>query len=381
MCDFFDQASKQIADNPVLNMVWYRPVLNSRTSDTYLLSEQSQALVRCGVATVVMIILGYLALNSPATRAGGLQAMMAVGVFWVIAVIWTVWVWRSRQSYRYRRLGGLIFDITGTTLAFILAEELSAFFYPVYQWIIIGHGIRYGKQAIVMASGLSVVGFGVAIGVTPYWQENILVASGLIIGLVILPMYLFALIQKLHELNTRLQTELSRTYHAATHDQLTGISNRQYFHTRLGELIDESKKNGHCLAVMFIDLDEFKAINDELGHSAGDEVLQIVAERLRWNCRDQDVISRFGGDEFSLIITDTNTDAVESTAKRILKSIREPISINDRLYQLGGSIGISVFPEHGQTPDELTHNADVAMYEAKRKGKNAYVYYANALQA
>lgn len=354
--------------------------MNRHTSDTYLLSEQSQALVRCGVATVVMIILGYLALTSPATRAGGLQAMMAVGVFWSISIIWAVWVWGSDRSHGYRRLGGLIFDITGTTLAFILAEELSAFFYPVYQWIIIGHGLRYGKQAIVIASGLAVVGFGVAIMVTPYWQENILVASGLIIGLVILPMYLFALIKKLHELNTQLQTELDRTYHAATHDQLTGISNRQYFHTRLDELIDESNENGRCLAVMFIDLDEFKAINDELGHSAGDEVLQIVAQRLRRNCRDQDVISRFGGDEFSLIITDTNTDAVESTAKRILESIRESISINGRLYQLGGSIGISVFPEHGQTPDELTHNADVAMYEAKRKGKNAYVYYVNALQ-
>lgn len=355
-------------------------MVNSRTSDTYLLSERSQALVRCGVATVVMIILGYLALNSPSTRAGGLQAMMAVGVFWIIAVLWIVWVWRSRRSYSYRRLGGLIFDIVGTTLAFVLAEELSAFFYPVYQWIIIGHGLRYGKKPIVMASGLAVVGFGIAIAVTPYWQENILVASGLIIGLVILPMYLFALIKKLHELNIQLQTELSRTYHVATHDQLTGISNRQYFHTRLDELIAESRKTGNSLAVLFIDLDEFKAINDELGHSAGDEVLQIVAERLRQNCRDQDVIARFGGDEFSLIITDTNADAVESTAKRVLQSIREPISIDKRLYELGGSIGISVFPEHGQTPDELTHNADVAMYEAKHQGKNAYVYFADTLQ-
>lgn len=354
--------------------------MTNRTSDTYLLGEQSQALVRCGVATVVMIILGYLALTSPASRAGGLQAMMAVGVFWIIFVFWAVWVWRSRQSYEYRRLGGLILDITGTTLAFVLAEDLSAFFYPVYQWIIVGHGLRYGKQAIVIASGLAVVGFGIAIMLTPYWQENMLVASGLIIGLVILPMYLFALIQKLHELNIQLQTELSRTYHAATHDQLTGISNRQFFRTRLDELIDESTKNGSSLAVMFIDLDEFKAINDELGHSAGDEVLQIVAERLRQNCREQDVISRFGGDEFSLIITDTNADAIDGTAKRILRSIREPIAINNQLYQLGGSIGISVFPYNGQTPDELTHNADVAMYHAKRNGKNAYIYFANALQ-
>ena len=355
--------------------------MNNRTSDTYLLSEQSQALVRCGVATVVMIILGYLALTSPASRAGGLQAVIAVGVFWIISVILTEWVWRSRQSYEYRRLGGLIFDITGTTLAFVLAEELSAFFYPVYQWIIIGHGLRYGKQAIVIASGLAVVGFGIAIMLTPYWQENILVASGLIIGLVILPMYLFALIQRLHELNAQLQTELSRTYHAATHDQLTGISNRQFFRARLDELIDKNIKDGNSLAVMFIDLDEFKTINDEFGHSAGDEVLQVVAERLRHNCRDQDIISRFGGDEFALIITDATADEIDGTARRILSGIREPISINNQLYQLGGSIGISVFPYNGQTPDELTHNADVAMYHAKRNGKNAYIYFDNGLQA
>lgn len=323
-----------------------------------------------------MLILAYLALTMPTGRAGGLQAMTAVGIFWLIAVLWALWVWRSRQSYAYRRLGGLVFDIAGTTLAFVLAEELSAFFYPVYQWIIIGHGLRYGKQAMLTASVFAVIGFGVAIYTTPYWQQNILVASGLVLGLIVLPIYLFVLIQKLHDLNTRLKTELSRTYHAANHDPLTGITNRQYFHTRLGELLRDAKRRGQGLAVLFIDLDEFKVINDELGHSAGDQVLQIIAERLRQNCRDRDITSRFGGDEFALIITNADSDEIDAAANRIIRSLREPVSVNDRLYRLSGSIGISVFPGDGQTPDELTHNADVAMYEAKRNGKNAYIYFA-----
>ena len=355
--------------------------MNTDPLDPYLVSERSQALVRCGVATVVLVILAYLAWTTPSGRAGGLQAMSVVGIFWLIAVLWALWVWRAERSHGYRRLGGLLFDITGTTLAFVLAEDLSAFFYPIYQWIIIGHGLRYGKQAMITASVLAVIGFGVAALITPYWQKNILVASGLVLGLLILPMYLFALIKRLHDLNAQLKTELSKTYHTATHDQLTGITNRQYFHTQLAELIGNAERHNQDLAVLFIDLDEFKAINDELGHSAGDEVLQIIAERLTQNCRDQDITSRFGGDEFALVITDADSEQLEGAVKRIMDSIREPVSINGQLYKLSGSIGISVFPGDGQTPDELTHNADVAMYHAKRNGKNAYVYFANSLQA
>lgn len=345
------------------------------TIDPVLVSERSQALVRCGVATVVMGILAYLAFTMPHGRAGGLQAMMAVGVFWLGAMLWALWIWRSRESYAYRRLAGLVFDIAGTSLAFMLADDLSAFFYPVYQWIIIGHGIRYGKQAMILASVCAVVGFGVVVILTPYWQQNILIASGLALGLVILPMYLLVLMKKMHDLNERLKVELSKTYHAAIHDQLTGITNRQYFHSRLGELMQEAERTGRGLAVMFIDLDEFKAINDKLGHSAGDKVLQIVAERLRRNSREHDITSRFGGDEFALIIADTNCEQIEGTVQRIIESIRKPIAINDQMYNLSGSIGISVYPRDGQTPDELTHNADVAMYEAKRTGKNAYVFF------
>lgn len=322
-----------------------------------------------------MVILSYPALTLPASRGGGMQTLLAVGTFWVISLLWVLWVWRSRQSYGYRRLAGLLFDIAGVTLAFVLAGKLSVFFYPIYQWIIIGHGLRYGKQIMIVATVLTVSGFGIAISITPYWQQNLLAASGLMVGLVILPVYLFVLTHKLHELNARLKTELFRTYHAATHDLLTGINNRQYFYTQLADLIRDADQSGQSLAVLFIDLDEFKVINDKLSHSAGDEVLQIIAERLRRNCRDQDVTARLGGDEFAMVITDTKGHEIEGTLQRIMESIREPISINDQLHYLSGSIGISIFPHDGHTPDKLVHNADVAMYEAKRIGKNAYVYF------
>jgi diguanylate cyclase (GGDEF)-like protein len=157
---------------------------------------------------------------------------------------------------------------------------------------------------------------------------------------------------------------------AALHDDLTGLPNRVLFKDRLEHGLAQAKRHGWTLAVMFVDLDNFKVINDTYGHQAGDAVLQTVAMRLKHNTRNEDTIGRVGGDEFLYLLTqirDQNDLAI--IAAKILKAIQAPcnVSLRDTIVDpcLKASIGISVFPKDGASASVLINRADEAMYEAK----------------
>ena len=164
----------------------------------------------------------------------------------------------------------------------------------------------------------------------------------------------------------------------AVHDPLTGLPNRVLFNDRLEHGLAQARRHGWSLAVMFIDLDDFKAINDTHGHAAGDGVLQAVASRLSQSVRDDDTISRHGGDEFLYLLTEVKDKQDLSTvAEKILESIQSPctVSVDDLTIntRISASVGISIFPENGTTADALINSADKAMYRAK-KNKNRYSF-------
>ena len=157
---------------------------------------------------------------------------------------------------------------------------------------------------------------------------------------------------------------------AALHDQLTGLSNRVLFYDRLEHGIAQATRHGWMLAVMFVDLNEFKSINDTHGHEAGDAVLKSIALRLTQTTRHEDTVSRHGGDEFLCLITPLHEQKhIAMIAAKILAAIHAPCKVcgRDGLVNLwvGGSIGISVFPQDGASAAELIRRADVAMYVAK----------------
>lgn len=178
----------------------------------------------------------------------------------------------------------------------------------------------------------------------------------------------------LHD-NTRLFSLLTarerELHHQANHDALTGLVNRSYF----GEAVARALALGdelrtHC-AVLFIDLDEFKSVNDCHGHGIGDQVLTIVADRLRRSLRPSDIAARLGGDEFAVLIEHAPDQRhLAAVAGRILQNLREPIVINDLVLSARGTIGIAVAEGSADTCDELLRRADVAMYAAKREGKD-----------
>jgi diguanylate cyclase (GGDEF)-like protein len=162
----------------------------------------------------------------------------------------------------------------------------------------------------------------------------------------------------------------------AQHDQLTGLPNRALFSDRLQRAIVNSVRDKTALALMFIDLDRFKPVNDTYGHIVGDLLLQDVARRMLECLRDSDTVARIGGDEFVLLLRDAS--AIPDTltvAEKIRSGLDRPFVLQGHTLQISCSIGVAQFPEHGQDDITLAKNADVAMYRAKERGRNQVCLY------
>jgi diguanylate cyclase (GGDEF)-like protein len=161
--------------------------------------------------------------------------------------------------------------------------------------------------------------------------------------------------------------------HLAHHDYLTNLPNRALFLDRLDQALSLAKRGHYKSAVLFLDLDGFKAINDTLGHDAGDLLLQVVAQRLKPLVRDSDTVARIGGDEFTFVLNDIGScDAVAAVAQKIITALAEPFALPHGKCQVGGSIGVALFPDDSTDAEALLRMADEAMYVAKQNGKNTY---------
>ncbi|MBP0590113.1 diguanylate cyclase [Paraburkholderia sp. LEh10] len=168
--------------------------------------------------------------------------------------------------------------------------------------------------------------------------------------------------------------------HLASHDALTGLPNRMLFMQKLQEAIDVAKMSGERLAVLFIDLDRFKQINDQYGHSVGDDVLAIVARRLQHVLYSGDMVARLGGDEFIVLVKgERSADAAPAIAARIVRTLDDEVMIDDQPMTVGASIGISQFPADGDSAEALLLNADAAMYAAKSVGSGAWLSYSELI--
>jgi diguanylate cyclase (GGDEF)-like protein/PAS domain S-box-containing protein len=163
----------------------------------------------------------------------------------------------------------------------------------------------------------------------------------------------------------------------ATHDALTGLPNRAMFNQRLEHAIMQAKRHRRQLAVLFIDLDRFKLINDTLGHEFGDTLLRDVAQRLMQNLRSSDTVARLGGDEFVVLLEETNAPMyVAAVAQKLIGALAQAFALAGREYHVSASIGVSTYPADGETATGLLKSADIAMYRAKEQGRNAFQFFA-----
>ncbi len=171
-----------------------------------------------------------------------------------------------------------------------------------------------------------------------------------------------------------------KLYFYANHDVLTKLANRVQFESHLKSSLESCKRRNTKIALFFIDLDKFKDVNDNEGHSVGDEMLKTVGKRLEQSIRKEDFIARLGGDEFVLIIKDVKNDEDMITlANKLNENIKEPITIGEKVFFMSLSIGISIFPEHGKDSEDLVKHSDAAMYEVKENGRNGYKLYSQSM--
>jgi len=173
----------------------------------------------------------------------------------------------------------------------------------------------------------------------------------------------------------------NRLIHLSTHDVLTGLPGRVLLNDRIGVSIRTAQREKKSLALMLLDLDGFKKINDTLGHAIGDELIKAVAERLQSCIRRSDTLARIGGDEFSLIMIGVERDNAELIAKKVLAAVQRPFRISEHTLHISTSLGISIYPEHGENSSLLYRNAEMAMYRAKSLGKNHWKIYCDQIDS
>lgn len=260
-------------------------------------------------------------------------------------------------------------------------RELLAAAGPESRWVELGGLTLWGMERPVGAWVLRAAGPGVlAVIVTGKSFQQIFIERAPIYALAVFVLMLGVLMgsQLLIRFVDSYQNRLSTMAHF---DPLTGLPNRVLARDRLEHAKERIDRRGGWLAVLFIDLDRFKTLNDSYGHDFGDVVLQAVAQRLQQRCRDEDTLARLGGDEFLLILEQLPSPGVASkVAKSLLDALKAPLVLDEaRELYVGASIGIAIYPKDGGSAHELIRNADAAMYRAKAQGRNTYSHYLPSL--
>lgn len=311
------------------------------------------------------------------------RVAIGVGAYLAFGLLWIGIVARTLLTYRVRRVASIVLDqaIFAVALYYGGAALGPVIWGPVL--MVIGNGMRNGAYYARLSTAAGVAGMAIVAASSPFWRGIPLVAAGVIMAIIVLPAYVQLLSAQIDSAKRELKQRAARFESAARTDSLTGILNRSGFVDALGMQLEQINNDGNSGAVMLLDLDGFKAINDECGHSTGDLALQRVASLLRLCVRSGDVVARIGGDEFGIALASglsrENVQCVAQDLIDTISTLRFPARPDLRL---GASIGICLLPDQrfliGQ---EIMEEADRLMYQAKRAGKNRYACSCGALEA
>jgi diguanylate cyclase (GGDEF)-like protein len=328
-------------------------------------TEHEAALIRIVFAVLVSC---YLAIALQAGMINDVEranviALMAFILIYSVITLLAILI-KPKVSIP-RRIAWIVIDNSTVTYALFMLGEVAIPFYGFYLFNVCGNGFRFGQRYLYLASAFSISGFTLALTTSEYWLAHRVLGIGLLTVLVVVPMYFASLVRQLH-------TALAHMRAMATHDSLTGLPNRHSFYEHLHHAIRLAMQNNVPFAVVFVDLDGFKPINDALGHAVGDTVLKSVARRLEQSVRKHDIISRYGGDEFVIILTAIQKNEVPSVIHKIINLIAMPYETGGKTISLTSSVGVATYPESGHTVDELVAHADAAMYRSKRAGRNSF---------
>jgi diguanylate cyclase (GGDEF)-like protein len=319
--------------------------------------------------------------NAASWERRAVAAAAATGLCWAGFGIFLVVHSESLQlSFIVFVLGGMVAGATSTLGA--IRNAYLAFSLPIMLAMIGGLLWRVDTVSLAMAGltvGFEVVMIGVVQRFNALFRRDIelrLTNEELVQSLT-------ASAENLARTNADLETEIAERIRAQTqieffahHDPLTGLPNRLLQHDRFSQAVARASRTRIHMALLFIDLDRFKEVNDSFGHSIGDALLRVVAERLSDCLRAGDSVCRHGGDEFLLLLGEvSDREVVATIAERVLKTITQPVTLETHQISIGCSIGISMYPDDGEDFDILIHRADAALYRAKNQGRGIFCFF------
>jgi diguanylate cyclase (GGDEF)-like protein len=324
-------------------------------------TEGEQALIRVLIGS---IIVGVVLVGAPSDRV--VLATCVAGIVVPCAIV--LWILAIPDVSPLRRCFGIAADMYFITAAVVLGAPTGSWFVGIYLWVTVGNALRYGKLYMGLAALCSVIGWVFVMQHADPWRSNVDAAIGVLLGLLIVPAYLSSLLGRLERTQEQLRS-------MAMHDALTGIANRRLVADRLDQAMALAKRLGRSCAVMTFDLDGFKAVNDTLGHDAGDALLRRVVDEIRPRLRSYDTLGRLGGDEFIVVLENVTVPAdTLRVAALILHTIEGIKVIGNHPIEISASIGVTAYPDGEANADreQLIQRADEAMYTAKRMGKRQF---------
>ena len=379
----FTMTGEQDLDSHVVREVTAKSLVDHIffQADAQISHEQGQALARIAITSVIaLVLLAYAAVDQGGSIAP-FNLILAPG-YALFSVAYYRWIAGHPLCCRWRRYLVILLDLGMTGYVSFLFDLAGLGFYAVFLWIIIGNGLRFGPHYLVVATGVGTASF-----LSATWLNGTLTAHpgivvGLVLGLLMMPRFFLAMIHRLADANRLLARKKEEAEYQAGHDVLTGLPNRALLENILGHSLLQAEREGTRLAIVFIDLDSFKAINDNFGHAVGDELLQATARCLRARVRASDTVARLGGDEFIVLLEDCGEPS------EVAAIVDQLFGCSGRYYRIGHhetymtwSSGVAVFPNDGTDSGTLIKNADTAMYQAKENGRNRYCFYTSEMNS
>jgi len=344
-------------------------------ADAEVTHEQGQALARIAVTSAITLVVTAFATLDPTADIPAFNLILAVG-YTLFSVVYYRWITWHPRCCRWRRYVVIVLDLGLTGYTSYLFGLAGLGFYGVFVWIVIGNGLRFGPHYLTVATAVGTCSLLAATWANGTLQQHPGIVIGLMLGLLLMPRFFLAMIHRLADANRLLARKKEEAEYQAHHDILTGLPNRAALEAILRHSLIQAERDGTRLAVIFLDLDSFKAINDNFGHAAGDDLLRQVARCLRQHVRASDTVARLGGDEFIVLLENCG----EPTD--VAAIVDQLYSCSGRYYRIGhhetfvtGSCGVAVFPNDGRDGMTLIKNADTAMYQAKAAGVNQFRLY------
>lgn len=332
--------------------------------------ELSQASARVIFAILVTSYIFFDVENVPNTIDTAKTFMLYTLLY---SILHWLHIYFYNKEYLVRKLIGITVDITATSIVLYLTGAEGALFFPIYFWIVVGNGVRFGTRYLFFAMILAFIEFQLVLLTSPFWLQLPDLGRGLHWAIVILPLFYFVIMHRLHKRNNILLQKLKTSTYEALHDQLTSLPNRAFL---LAQMQDLSKKR-RSYFLFFIDLDSFKEVNDRHGHDIGDEVLKEAASRIDLVLEHKvGFASRLGGDEFAVIAELKSETEAKKLATKLIKSISLPYK--DCNARISASIGVTYFDTKNiRGVETLLKEADMAMYLAKEEGKHGFRCYSD----